>query len=468
VNTNNKPANTSVFPRKKALLLPLVALVGIVVAIMLVRSKPSMVHDAQAKALQTAVSYITLSSQKLRPVLSGYGVVEPDIELNVASEISGMVSYVHPELRKGAMMSAGTEVVRIDERDYVLASRQAVAELAIARANLKELDRNTGETRTSLKLVQQKLKLAETELARLAMLQKKALTSRSNVDNQNSQVIQLRQEAQNLNTQLEITPPKRQVLIAKIDTAKANVELRQRDLQRTRVTIPFDARIDTNQIEAGQFVARGARLFTLQNMDKVTVNAQFPIDQFRKLANSFNINAQQLRSALTLADPQQFFRQMGIRARVELPDLPGIIWSASVERLNNSLDTSARTVGVIVSVNHPYQKIQPGVRPPLLKGMYVKITLEGAPGNYLSVPRSALEGDRLYRVDADNRLQILHQSPTHLSGEWALFATTSTDHKAALRPGDKIITSALFPAAAGMLLLPTLDQTVRSVTGEQQ
>ena len=53
-------------------------------------------------------------------VITAYGNVEPAITLNSMAEVSGKVSYVHPNLKAGETIPAGTPVVRIDAEDYAV------------------------------------------------------------------------------------------------------------------------------------------------------------------------------------------------------------------------------------------------------------------------------------------------------------------------------------------------------------
>jgi multidrug efflux pump subunit AcrA (membrane-fusion protein) len=46
--------------------------------------------------------------------------------------------------------------------------------------------------------------------------------------------------------------------------------------------------------------------------------------------------------------------------------LPGAVWEARVLRISEAIDATRQTLGIVVGVDNPYQKIIPGVRPPLL------------------------------------------------------------------------------------------------------
>ncbi len=52
----------------------------------------------------------------------------------------GRVTYVHPELKRGAILSKETVLLRIDDRDYRLALTQAEADMLANQASVKEME----------------------------------------------------------------------------------------------------------------------------------------------------------------------------------------------------------------------------------------------------------------------------------------------------------------------------------------
>jgi multidrug efflux pump subunit AcrA (membrane-fusion protein) len=128
-------------------------------------------------------------------------------------------------------------------------------------------------------------------------------------------------------------------------------------------------------------------------------------------------------------------------------------WQAKVERISSNLDPATRTLGIVVSVDKPYEQIIPGVKPPLMEGMYTEIILQGKAKNFFVLPRDALHEGELFIVAKDNRLERRVIKPTLLQGKMALFVTE-------LQEGEKVIVSDLFPAVPGMKLKPVKDQDI--------
>jgi len=432
----------------RKLALPLVAIIGVIIAVLLVKSQPKMVHQVERKPT-TSVKVITAKRYDVPPKISGFGEVIPDILLEGKSEISGKVEYIHPQLKPGSILPKDTVIVRIEKNDYQLALKKAQAELAVSQANLVELEINLNDAMTDLQLAQERLTLSKKELKRSQNLIKKGSISQSKFDSQQSSTLQLKREVQNLKSQLAALPSQRDVLKAKEVIAQSDVETQQRNLERTVIRLPFNARISEESVENNQFITQGATLFKAQNINRVLINAQFPFDQFKKISKGFpaNININdiiQLKS-----ETESIFSKLGLGATVKLSGHNGVKWEAKVERFLSNLDPSSRTLGIIVSVDNPYENIRPGVKPPLLAGMFAEVILKGKARSYIVIPRDALHETELYVVDQKTALSR-KKITADTQGSMLLI-------EQGLHEGEKVITSDVFPAVSGMPLNEVLD-----------
>ena len=55
-------------------------------------------------------------------------------------------------------------------------------------------------------------------------------------------------------------------------------------------------------------------------------------------------------------------------------------WEARVKRVSDTVDPDTRSVGLIVTVDNPYDTLRPGLRPPLVKGMFTEVELSRPAG----------------------------------------------------------------------------------------
>ncbi len=433
--------------------LPVIFASCILLAILLIKLQPVMQHEPSV-GLVTPVNVITISQYSVKPAITGFGVVEPDILLEAKAEIAGKIVYVHPQLRNGTVFPKDTVVIRIEQDDFQLTLKQAEADTSSSQAKLREIKTKLTNTRVDLKLVIQKLVLAEKDLERGKMLLKKNFVSEFAVDSQQANVIKLQQEVQNLNTLLKTLPEQQASFEASLNSAKAGTQSQQRNLDKTTIRVPFNARISQLSVKENQFVSQGALLFSAQTTDKILINAQFPLDQFRTLAKDFGESTELIRQAFQSGFSNDLFTQLGLSATVRLANDDSADWQAKVERISSRLDPVTRTLGVIISVDRPNEQIEPGIKPPLLEGMYTQISIEGNPKAFYLVPRDALHEGELFLVNASDQLERRAIKPDQLQDSMALFST-------GLKAGEQLIVSDLFPAISGMALKPIKDQAMQ-------
>ncbi|MFT5719805.1 MAG: multidrug efflux system membrane fusion protein [Motiliproteus sp.] len=452
MNTVNKPQ----LWLRRFWALPLMILIGVAIAVVIIKSQPAMEHRPEVR-LGAPVTTLALEQHSVRPRALGYGVVTPDVLLEMRAEVAGRVVYRDPQLKKGSLLPAGRLVLQIDANDYQLALKKSRATLVQGRANLAEQTLAQQDAELDLQLAQQQLRLAETASARFEKLLSKGSIAQSAADTQRSSLLQARQEVAGLQNRLDAMPYNIEVLQAQIAIAESERETQQRNLARTDIRLPFDARISSLTTETDQFVSQGTPLFTAQTVDKVLINAQFSLSQMLLLARGFDLDPQSLQQLFVGdANADSLIQRLGLTARVRLAgNGQNGSWDAKVERISNNLDPVSRTIGVIVGISDPYQQIQPGIKPPLLEGMYMEIELRGRAQTYWVVPRNVLHEGELFLVDDQ---QTLNRLP--VSGylqQQMLLLDPATDLSADLSAGLNVVTSDLFPAVEGMLLTPSPD-----------
>ena len=294
-----------------------------------------------------------------------------------------------------------------------------------------------------------KLKLAKVELSRIQSLVKKQSISKSSRDTQQVKVLQLQQEVQKLNNQLLTLPEQLASAKAALENSESIVATQQRNLGRTIIKLPFNARISHRAIDENQYINKGALLYSAQTTDKILVNAQFALQHFRSLAKDFKTNTALLKEAFLSGFSSDTFKQLGLSAKIRLADNESPYWQANVERISSQLDPITRTLGIIVSVDHPYAQVIPGTKPPLMQGMYTEVQLRGKAKTFYVIPRDALHENEIYIVNQQNRLQRRAVENAQIQGEMVLLST-------GLKAGEKLIVSDVFPAIPEMQVKASL------------
>lgn len=429
---------------KRVLFIPVV-LAGAAVLYFLIGGREP--EQAPPSERVRTVRVIAAPEVPVVPRAVGYGYVEPATVWEAVAEVSGKIIEAHPRLDPGEILPAGAVLLRIDPTDYRLAVAQIEANIRSARAELAELAVRASNTRQSLKIEADALALSEKDLERKRELLKRGNVSQSAVDEQERNVLTHAQSVQSLQNTLNLVPAERDALEARLAVYEAQLAAARRDLERTTITLPFDARIAQVNVELAQFAKEAQVLVVADSIDVAEVAAQIPIDKFRNL-----LPREAGREGLTMAEMESVpeLLNLGAVVRLRAGDFT-VEWAARFARIGATIDPETRTVGVIVAVDEPYARARPPVRPPLVKNMFVEVELRGRPLPATPVvPRSALDGDEVLVAGRDNRLERRKVVVSLLQTNFVAIAE-------GLKAGETVVVSDLTPAIDGMLLDPVPD-----------
>ncbi|MHC4749399.1 MAG: efflux RND transporter periplasmic adaptor subunit, partial [Planctomycetota bacterium] len=170
-----------------------------------------MEQDVQAPLVKVEQLHV----RDIPMVIQGQGTVNPKVEVDIIPEVAGKVVYIHPELKVGGLIRGDEQILRIDPRDYELAVRQADA--TVADANVK----------------------LDTEQAEAGVARKE--WSELHPDTEPTSTLVLRE-------------PQIRKAKAMLESAEAQLDFAKLRLERTSLSLPFDALIISEKVDLGQYV----------------------------------------------------------------------------------------------------------------------------------------------------------------------------------------------------------------------
>jgi multidrug efflux pump subunit AcrA (membrane-fusion protein) len=402
--------------------------------------------------LTRSVRIITIKKGEFTPRLSGYGVVSPERTWDAVAQVSGRVAFVDPDFRRGAILQKGTEIIRISPQDYKIAIEQAKANIRASEAKLAELKAQEDNARRSLEIEKRSLAIKQEDLNRKQKLLQRGTVAQSTVDVEQRAFLTQQARAQNLENTLKLIPSQRNAQKQQIEVNKAQLETAELNLKRTSITLPFTARVASVSVEETQFVGVGAKLGSADGIETAEVNVQIPLNQFRSFATVVTKGQPQMPRVVTVQTFRKIMERLGLTALISMHfDDQAITWEGKVSRISDTIDPKTRTIGAIVKVNDPYVDVKPGIRPPLVKNMFVEAELRATPlKDQIVIPRSALHVDKVYLANKNNRLEIKPVKIKLLQGERAVI-------ESGLSAGERLVVSDLSPAIPNMLLAPVED-----------
>ena len=431
---------------KNFIFLPLLIAAAVAFVMMQMKSKQAIEHTEVEFPVKT-VEVLTVKKIPFRTRAVAYGNVEPSTVLKAKSEVNGKISYIHPELKQGGSLPKGTTVLRIETTTFEISLDSSQAGLASSQSSLTQIQAEEQSAKRSLQIAQQNLKLGLAELQRVKSLVSKGTLARNQLDVEEQKVLQLRSSLQNLQGNLDTYASKKASTRAQIKQSKSQVDQSKDTLVRTEIVLPFDARIGTVSVDAGEFISAGGQLFEALGIEAVEINAQLPIKHLRPLASTMSPAPNQ-GNLQNLGNLQKAVASWNLDAKVRIVGGDKTtVWEGKLLRVGESVNPTRDTLGMVVAVDKPYEGVIPGQRPPLIKGMYTSVEFLSQPKNMLVIPRKALHQNRVYVVSDENTLAIRPIQISFSQGQLVVI-------KDGLKEGDKIVTSDLVPVIEGIKLEP--------------
>jgi RND family efflux transporter MFP subunit len=337
------------------LLLGLIVFAGaIAISIFWLTNQPkAQRRPPKPQAVLVEASAVQAQSEKV--IIRALGTVTPARTIQLAPRVSGEIVEVSSQFFPGGRFKAGETILQIEQKDYKLALEQRKSELVDAQHDLK------------LEMGQQSVALREYEL--------------------------LAQDVQEEDKELLLRQPQLEMAKAAVSAAEAALEKARLDLKRTVIVSPFNAMVQSKDVDLGSQVSVGMTLATLVGTDEYWVEVSVPIDELKWLGiPGYNGQFQSV-------------------ARVYHESAWGkdIFRLAKVDRLKADLEPKGRMARLLVTVNDPLE-LDPTTnkRYPLILGSYVRVELEGIEvADIVRIPRTAVrEGNRVWLMNPDNTLDI--------------------------------------------------------------
>ena len=288
-----------------------------------------------------------------------YGSVGARHELELASEVTGRVVWVAPEFEPGEMVAAGKVLLRVDAVSYRLALAEANA--ALVRAN--------------------------NALADAKALKRKAAAAEAKLN---------------------------------IEAARQRIIKTEQDLAYTEIRAPFNAVIDKQLVEFGQYINTGQAVARLLSSD--TAEVSLPVSAADSGFLDPIMHAPVVLTAKIGTDQRQ--------------------WQATVLRIESRVDRQTRVVPVVVEVASPYDvSAHPHVLP---LGLFVAAHIPGkVVTSAVRLPRSVLQADGSVFVLSGNTLQRRPVMIAHREGDFIVI-------NGGLTAGDLVVVTRLEVMFEGM------------------
>jgi RND family efflux transporter MFP subunit len=346
-------------------------------------------EDAQA----VAVEAIRAEVSSLNFSVVSQGPVAPRTETTLVAEVSGIIDSVSSNFVSGGFFRKGEILLQIDQSDYRTALLRAQATLASRKAQLADVRarseqalkdwRNLGREGEPSDLVLRKPQLAEAEAAVLA--------------------------------------------------AQAEMQQAERNLERTRIRVPYDGLVRSKLVDVGQYVAPGTPVGVTFAVDRAEIRLPLTAGDLQYL---------NLPSATRLEESQ--------RIPVELSSSAGGVtgrWSGEIVRTEGVVDSASRVVYAIAEVTDPYGFLGQSEQSELKMGTFVRADIQGRRADsVVKLPRAVLQPDDTVLIaNAERRLEVRKVSVARAEARYVYI-------DGGIEDGELVVTTSLDAPIPGTLL----------------
>ena len=349
--------------------------------------------DVPQRATVVETMQPTLIDDRIR--VTGFGTVEAHRLLRIQSQVSGEVLAVNDALMSGGFVSAGDMLLKVDPQDYEITVGQRQADVVNAEVDLQMAEAGSLVAQREWELLGETIETTDIG-EKLA-----------------------RKEPQKLEAQ------------AMLAASKGKLRLAQLNLERTKITAPFNGLVLEDNVEIGQIVSPASSIATIVGTDEFEIVVSIPLAKLEWI----------------IIDEENPQRNSKAKVSLELGDGRSLVRDAVVSRLSGQVKRSGRLAKVFLTVLDPINRQGIPGRGALLLGSYVRVDIDGPEvEGVVEIPRSVLqENDTVWVMDAENKLSVR-------SCDIVVGRTDTVLAKVPFKPGDRIITSPMGMAVEGMLL----------------
>ena len=336
----------------KKILFPVLALAScLAIAALLIVTKPAVQPEPyERQAVTVRVTRVQAQAEHL--YIKSQGTVQPRSQSELIPEVSGRVLWISPALVDGGSFDAGDVLLRIDDADY-----KTALEGITARVDRSEVEAS----------------FAADELKRLLRLHEQQLASES---------------------QLDSAKRAARVATANLMESRADLDQAGRDLERTKLIAPFKGLVREEQVDLGQFVARGSKIATIYATDFMEVRLPIAPDQLTYIGMPV-VRRGQIPEAI----------RPPVIASAEFGSIH-LNWTGELIRTEAQIDERSRMAYGVARFEHAAVDGDLALKAPV--GLFVQASIRGRRvENVVRLPRSVIrDNNQLLIVDANNRLHF--------------------------------------------------------------
>lgn len=343
----------SIWNRAKLPLIILVIGSAVIFSIMASKPTPKPNEELLVEPPRTQAAVLAAIKEQVTLSARSQGTVVAKREIDVVAQVSGVVLRVSENFVDGHFFQQNSVLIEIDDRDYRAA-------LLNAKSRLSQAKRSLAEEKGRGRQAKQEWRDLGNDDANDLFLRKPQLA-----------------EAQ-----------------AAVDYARANLDIAVINIQRTKISVPFNGRIKQTLVNVGQFVTSGKALANIYDTETAEVRLALSDKQLALLdlpmtGTELEVKPQVTLNAVIAGEPHN--------------------WQGVITRTEASIDVRSRMYYAIAEVVKPFDVTSDSRHSaPLMPGLFVHATIQGKKlDDVIVLPHEAIiKRTNVYTINDENVIQI--------------------------------------------------------------
>jgi len=381
-----------------------VGLAGIAAYVLLQVTKPQPAPSVQPPR-PISVEVVPAVRTTTRPTVVAFGEVRPGIRTQLVAQVGGKITSIAPAFIEGGRFDPNDVLLTIEDTDYRAAVDERRARVAAAQVDLEQA-------------------LADADVARKQLAGQKSPSP------------------------LALKKPQVARAESALKAAETALALAITNLERTRISLPFAGRVESQSADLGQYVNPGKVLGSVFGTDVAEVRIALTTNQLSALGIPIGFDGAEVGGLPTTLSAS----------------LGGVVyrWQGALTRLDAAIDPTTRTVYGTVQVQDPYGLAQSTSGMPLAVGLYVDAEIEGRlVADGIQIAAEGLRaGDEIFVLDGEGLLDTRQVDVIHRSRHSALLAS-------GVEAGEQVIVSAIRNPVRGMRLEAMDTEAVADTVGTE-
>lgn len=298
----------------------------------------------KTKRSEVPVQVSPVLSKPLTYAISLTGDIAPLMQVDIFPRVSGYLEQI--SVRLGESVRQGQTIAKIDQTDYLQKVREMEARVALAKAQLAEIEagprpEELRQAEETVRGAQSRYETAKLQRERMEALFKRQVISKKEMDLSEMEFTvaeaQLAASRENLKLLREGARQEvREASRARLKEMEAILTQERIRLQYTQITAPFSGEISRKYVDTGALVSPSTPIVQLVHTETVKV-----------VANVLEKDIPLLKT--------------GMKAKISTESFLGKVFEGRIARISSALDPVTRTLQAEIEVPNSERLLKPSM-----------------------------------------------------------------------------------------------------------